>query len=309
MDIVVENLTKRYGVQKAVDNISFKVKTGEVLGFLGPNGAGKTTTMRAITTFLQADEGEIYVGNYSVNKESEKIRKSIGYLPEENPLYEEMPVLDYLRFVANVHQIANNKIDDKIINVISTCGLEKEKHKKIGELSKGYKQRVGLAQALIHSPEVLILDEPTVGLDPNQIKEIRELIKHIGKEKTVILSSHILAEVEATCDRILIINKGKIVADGSTEELRKQAQGKELIKVAIEEGELNTIYEALKALPGVAMVDILNKEKQEFEVQGDPNKQLAKAVFKLCVKNKWIITQLTPVETKLEDIFMELTTE
>jgi len=309
MDIVVENLTKRYGVQKAVDNISFKVKTGEVLGFLGPNGAGKTTTMRAITTFLQADEGEIYVGNYSVNKESEKIRKSIGYLPEENPLYEEMPVLDYLRFVANVHQIAKNKIDDKIINVISTCGLEKEKHKKIGELSKGYKQRVGLAQALIHSPEVLILDEPTVGLDPNQIKEIRELIKHIGKEKTVILSSHILAEVEATCDRILIINKGKIVADGSTEELRKQAQGKELIKVAIEEGELNTIYEALKALPGVAMVDILNKEKQEFEVQGDPNKQLAKAVFKLCVKNKWIITQLTPVETKLEDIFMELTTE
>jgi len=309
MDIVVENLTKRYGVQKAVDNISFKVKTGEVLGFLGPNGAGKTTTMRSITTFLQADEGEIYVGNYSVNKEPEKIRKSIGYLPEENPLYEEMPVLDYLRFVANVHQIPKNQVDDKIINVISTCGLEKEKHKKIGELSKGYKQRVGLAQALIHSPEVLILDEPTVGLDPNQIKEIRELIKHIGKEKTVILSSHILAEVEATCDRILIINKGKIVADGSTEELRNQAQGKELIKVAIEEGDFNTIYEALKTVPGVTMVDILDKEKQVFEVQGDPNRQLAKTVFKLCVKNKWVITQLTPIETKLEDIFMELTTE
>jgi ABC-2 type transport system ATP-binding protein len=309
MDIVVENLTKRYGTQKAVDNISFKVKTGEVLGFLGPNGAGKTTTMRSITTFLQADAGEIYVGNYSVNKEPEKIKKSIGYLPEENPLYEEMPVLDYLRFVANVHQIPKNEIDDKIINVVNTCGLESEKHKKIGELSKGYKQRVGLAQALIHSPEVLILDEPTVGLDPNQIKEIRELIKQIGKEKTVILSSHILAEVEATCDRILIINKGKIVADGSTEELRKQAQGKELIKVAIEEGELNTIYEGLKAVSGVTMVDILDKEKQVFEVQGDPDKQIAKAVFKLCVKNKWIITQLTPVETKLEDIFMELTTE
>ena len=309
MDIVVENLTKRYGVQKAVDNISFKVKTGEVLGFLGPNGAGKTTTMRSITTFLQADEGEIYVGNYSVNKEPEKIRKSIGYLPEENPLYEEMPVLDYLRFVANVHQIPKNQVDDKIINVINTCGLEKEKHKKIGELSKGYKQRVGLAQALIHGPEVLILDEPTVGLDPNQIKEIRELIKHIGKEKTVILSSHILAEVEATCDRILIINKGKIVADGSTEELRKQAQGKELVKVAIEEGKLNTIYEGLKAIPGVSMVDILDKENQVFEVQGDPEAQIAKAVFKLCVKNKWIITQLTPIETKLEDIFMELTTE
>lgn len=309
MDIVVENLTKKYGTQKAVDNISFKVKTGEVLGFLGPNGAGKTTTMRSITTFLHPDEGEIYVGNYSLSKDPEKIKKSIGYLPEENPLYEDMPVLDYLRFVANVHDISPNEIDDKIINVISTCGLEAEKHKKIGELSKGYKQRVGLAQALIHSPEVLILDEPTVGLDPNQIKEIRGLIKKIGQKKTVILSSHILAEVEATCDRIMIINKGKIVADGSTDDLRKQAQGKELIKVAVDDGDINTIYEGLKSIKGVEMVDILDKEKKVFEVQGDPEKQIAKAVFKLCVKNNWIITQLTPVETKLEDIFMELTTQ
>lgn len=309
MDIVVENLTKQYGMQKAVDNISFKVKTGEVLGFLGPNGAGKTTTMRAITTFLHPDGGEIFVGNHSVNKNPEKIKKSIGYLPEENPLYEDMPVLDYLRFVASIHEIPKNEIDDTIINVINTCGLEAEKHKKIAELSKGYKQRVGLAQALIHSPEVLILDEPTVGLDPNQIKEIRELIKKIGREKTVILSSHILAEVEATCDRILIINKGKIVADGSTEELRKQAQGKELIKVSIQEGEIDNIYEGLKTLPGVDMVDILDREKQVFEVQGDPEKNIAKSVFELCVKNKWVITQLTPIETKLEDIFMELTTE
>lgn len=309
MDIIVKNLTKKYGTQKAVDNISFKVKTGEVLGFLGPNGAGKTTTMRSITTFLHPDEGEIYVGNFSLSKDPEKIKRSIGYLPEENPLYEDMPVLDYLRFVANIHEIPANETDDKIINVISTCGLEAEKHKKIGELSKGYKQRVGLAQALIHSPDVLILDEPTVGLDPNQIKEIRGLIKTIGQEKTVILSSHILAEVEATCDRIMIINKGKIVADGSTDDLRKQAQGKELIKVAVDDGDINTVYEGLKSIKGVEMVDILDKEKRVFEVQGDPEEQIAKAVFKLCVKNDWIITQLTPIETKLEDIFMELTTQ
>jgi ABC-2 type transport system ATP-binding protein len=307
MDIVVENLTKKYGTQKAVDDISFTVKTGEILGFLGPNGAGKTTTMKAITTFLHPDKGSIYVGNYSIGKDQEDIKKSIGYLPENNPLYEDMPVIDYLRFVANLQNIPKNDVDDKIINVVNTCGLEAEKHKKINELSKGYKQRVGLAQALIHSPEVLILDEPTVGLDPNQIMEIRELIKRIGKEKTVILSSHILAEVEATCDRILIINKGKIVADGSTEELRKQAQGKELLRVAIDDGDTNSIYDGLKSIEGVALVDIIDKEKNIFEVQGDTGKHLPKAIFQLCVKNKWVITQLTPIETKLEDIFMELT--
>ena len=308
MDIVVENLTKKYGAQKAVDNISFKVKTGEILGFLGPNGAGKTTTMKAITTYLYPDRGSIYVGKYSIEKDQEKIKENIGFLPEDNPLYEDMPVLDYLRFVARLHNIPGNDIDDKIINVVNTCGLEAEKHKKINELSKGYRQRVGLAQALIHSPEVLILDEPTVGLDPNQIKEIRELIKQIGKEKTVILSSHILAEVEATCDRILIINKGKIVADGSTEELRKQAQGREILKVAIAGGEPNTVFKELKSADGVELVDILDKEKHVFEVQGDPAGKLPETIFNLCVKNGWVITQMTPIETKLEDIFMELTT-
>jgi ABC-2 type transport system ATP-binding protein len=308
MDIVVENLTKRYGAQKAVDNISFKVKTGEILGFLGPNGAGKTTTMKAITTYLYPDQGDVFVGNYSIHKDQEKIKENIGFLPEDNPLYEDMPVLDYLRFVANLHGIPRKDLDDKIINVVNTCGLEAEKHKKINELSKGYKQRVGLAQALIHSPEVLILDEPTVGLDPNQIKEIRELIKQIGKQKTVILSSHILAEVEATCDRILIINKGKIVADGSTEELRKQAQGREILKVTITEGDVNDIYAELKKLEGVELVDILDKDANILEVQGNPDKEIARSVFKLCVKKKWVITQLTPIETKLEDIFMELTT-
>ena len=308
MDIVVENLTKRYGDQIAVDNLSFKVKTGEILGFLGPNGAGKTTTMKAITAYLYPDSGTVHVGNYSLDKNPEEIKRNIGYLPESNPLYQDMPVIDYLRFVAEIQEIPRNEIDDRLLNVINSCGLEKEKHKKINELSKGYKQRVGLAQALIHSPEVLILDEPTVGLDPNQIKEIRELIKRIGKEKTVILSSHILAEVEATCDRILIINKGKIVADGSTEELRKQASGKEIYRVMVEDGEVNAVYEALKSIEGADMVDILDAGKKMFEVQGASGTRLAKAIFKVCVSNHWILMQLTPVETKLEDIFMELTT-
>ena len=236
MDIVVENLTKKYGAQRAVDDISFKVKTGEILGFLGPNGAGKTTTMKAITTYLTPNEGNIYVGDFSVNDKPEDVKKSIGYLPENNPLYSDMPVLDYLKFVAKLQGIEKSKIKGKLLEMIRITGLEGEKHKKINELSKGYKQRVGLAQALIHDPEVLILDEPTSGLDPNQIVEIRELIKKIGREKTVILSSHILAEVEATCDRILIINKGKIVADGTSKDLRKQSEGREILKIKIEGG-------------------------------------------------------------------------
>jgi len=308
MDIVVENLTKKYGSQKAVDDLSFKVKTGEILGFLGPNGAGKTTTMKAITGFLYPDIGQIFIGNYSVEKDQDEIKKKIGYLPESNPLYEDMYVIDYLRFAAKVQKIPKDDVDDKLLNVVQTCGIEKEKHKKISELSKGFKQRVGLAQALIHSPEVLILDEPTVGLDPNQIKEIRELIKRIGKEKTVILSSHILAEVEATCDRILIINKGKIVADGSTAELRNQAQGKEILKIKFDDGDVNAIYDGLAKIKGVHLVDIMDADKRMFEVQGNTDSELAKHIFNMCVKNRWVLTQLTPVETKLEDIFMELTT-
>ncbi|MEZ5149214.1 MAG: ATP-binding cassette domain-containing protein, partial [Bacteroidales bacterium] len=219
MDIVVDNLTKLYGPQRAVDGISFRVKTGEILGFLGPNGAGKTTTMKAITTYLNPTEGTVSVGQFNIHDNPDEVKRSIGYLPENNPLYTEMGLIDYLRFVAELQGIEKSKVNDRIREMIQVCGLEDEKHKKIGELSKGYKQRVGLAQALIHDPQVLILDEPTSGLDPNQIVEIRELIKKIGREKTVILSSHILAEVEATCDRILIINKGKIVADGTAREL------------------------------------------------------------------------------------------
>ena len=307
MDIVVENLTKKYGAQRAVDDISFRVKTGEILGFLGPNGAGKTTTMKAITTYLMPNEGNIYVGDFSVHEKPDEIKKNIGYLPENNPLYSDMPVIDYLKFVAELHGIEKSKIRDKILEMINVTGLEGEKHKKIGELSKGYKQRVGLAQALIHDPEVLILDEPTAGLDPNQIVEIRELIKKIGRKKTVILSSHILAEVEATCDRILIINKGKIVADGTSKDLRKQSEGREILKIRIEDGDKNKIFEALQKLETVGVADFIKNDDTAFEVQSKPELSSRKSIFGLCVKNKWVLTEMTPIETKLEDVFRELT--
>ena len=217
MSIVVNNLTKKFGTQRAVDNISFEVKTGEILGFLGPNGAGKTTTMKIITCFMAQNDGDVKVNDLSILEDQDEIKKLIGYLPENNPLYTDMPVLEYLEFVAELQNVPKNKISNRIAEMVNVCGLDVEKHKKIGELSKGYKQRVGLAQAMIHDPDILILDEPTSGLDPNQIVEIRKLIRKLGKQKTVILSTHILPEVEATCDRILIINNGKIVADGTAD--------------------------------------------------------------------------------------------
>jgi ABC-2 type transport system ATP-binding protein len=307
MDIIVEGLTKIYGTQRAVDNISFKVHTGEVLGFLGPNGAGKTTTMKAITSYLIPNKGDIHVGEFSVLDQPEEIKKRIGYLPENNPLYNDMPVVDYLRFVARIQGIDESRINGRILEMVKTCGLEGEKHKKIGELSKGYRQRVGLAQALIHDPEVLILDEPTAGLDPNQIIEIRDLIRAIGREKTVILSSHILAEVEATCDRILIINKGRIVADGTPENLRKKAQGQEMLKLTIDDGEKNEITAALQKLQGIEWVNPVGDNGIRFEIQSKPNVSSRRAIFDLCVKNKWALTEMVVVETKLEDIFHELT--
>lgn len=307
MNIVVKNFTKRYGDQKAVDDISFEVKTGEILGFLGPNGAGKTTTMKAITSYLAPSAGEIKVGDYSVTENPEEVKSCIGYLPETNPLYEDMPVLDYLAFCAEIQGVAKSEIQERVLKMVQICGLNVEKHKKIGELSKGYRQRVGLAQALIHDPKVLILDEPTTGLDPNQIVEIRELIKHIGKEKTVILSSHILAEVEATCDRIMIINKGRIVADGSPDELRKKAQGKEIIKISVEDADRNDVFNQLKTLPTVETVDILFDFPCSFEIQSKPEVSSRRSVFQVCKEKNWTLTELTLVETKLEDVFRELT--
>lgn len=308
MDITIENLTKRYGPQKAVNDLSFKVKTGEILGFLGPNGAGKSTTMKMITGYLGISEGDITIGGHSVKADPDITKKHIGYLPENNPLYLEMPVIDYLYFCAELQGLKKQMIPDRVREMILLCGLHAEKHKNIGELSKGYRQRVGLAQAMIHDPEILILDEPTTGLDPNQIIEIRKLIRNLGKEKTVILSTHILPEVEATCDRILIINKGKIVADGTADTLRQQAQGQEMLHITIEdEDDSNIIIPALQALPSVAMADYHGRQHNTFEVQSKPSQSSRRAIFQLCVERQWTLTEMTPLETKLEDIFRNLT--
>lgn len=306
MDIIIENLTKKYGTQKAVDNISLKVATGEILGFLGPNGAGKTTTMKMITNFIAPDEGKIFIGGKSLADKPEEIKRSIGYLSENNPLYHEMPVVDFLNFCAAIQGIEKVRIPLRVAEMIKITGLNPEKHKKIGELSKGYQQRVGLAQAIIHNPKILILDEPTSGLDPNQIAEIRKLIRELGREKTVILSTHILPEVEATCDRIFIINKGRIVADGTAETLRKQAQGSDILRVKIEDGEPNQIFKSLQAIKSVSMVEFTDRNLNRFDIHcaaGDVKRR----IFQLCVDNHWVLTEMTPFETKLEDIFRELT--
>ncbi len=308
MNITIRNLTKAYDTQKAVDDISFSVKTGEILGFLGPNGAGKTTTMKMITHYIAPTSGDVEIGGQSVQHMGNALKRHIGYLPELNPLYLEMPVIDYLAFCAALQGVSKTDIPGRIGEMIRTCGLNAEKHKRIGELSKGYRQRVGLAQAMIHDPEILILDEPTTGLDPNQIVEIRALIRELGKAKTVILSTHILPEVEATCDRILIINEGRIVADGTPATLRKQAQGQEVLQVQIEGAATEALRPALEDLPTVAQVDVLDAETHRFELQSLPEQSSRHALFHLCVERGWVLTELTPLETKLEDIFRDLTT-
>ncbi len=307
MNIKVEGLTKTYGPQKAVNNISFEVKPGEILGFLGPNGAGKTTTMKIITCYMAPTSGSAFVSNLSVLDQQEEVKKKIGYLPENNPLYTEMFVMEYLDFMAGLQGVPAAKVKDRVIEMVRVCGLNAEKHKRIGELSKGYRQRVGLAQAMIHDPEVLILDEPTTGLDPNQIVEIRRLIKSLGRHKTVILSTHILPEVEATCDRILIISGGRIVADGTPDTLRKQAQGQEVLKVTIEDADNNQLIGGLQALATVALVDPVTDKPGTFTIQSKPDATSRRAVFDLCVKNRWALTELTPLDAKLEDIFRDLT--
>ncbi|HJW30283.1 MAG TPA: ATP-binding cassette domain-containing protein [Saprospiraceae bacterium] len=304
MDILIEGLSKSYGLEKAVDNISFEVRTGEIVGFLGPNGAGKTTTMKMITQYLAPDAGNITIGGKPTSQYN--MRGSIGYLPEQNPLYDEMPVIDYLEFCGALQGIPKNQLAPRVREMVVMCGLNEEKHKKIGELSKGYRQRVGLAQAMIHDPAILILDEPTTGLDPNQRVEIRELIKRLGVHKSVILSTHILPEVEATCDRILIINKGKIVANGTPDSLRNQASGKSLLLVDIEGAPRPEIQNALKQLPTVSGIS-LSSDHKLLEVECADSQQTARAVYKLCVAKGWMLLQMSPVEARLEDIFRNVT--
>jgi ABC-2 type transport system ATP-binding protein len=307
MNITIQNLTKKYGPQRAVDNLSFEVKAGEILGFLGPNGAGKSTTMKMITGYIGIGSGHVQFGDKSLQEYGDDIKKHIGYLPENNPLYHDMPVMEYLEFCAALQGVPKEKIEERIRAMVKVCGLNAEKHKKIGELSKGYRQRVGLAQAMIHDPDILILDEPTTGLDPNQIVEIRKLIRELGREKTVILSTHILPEVEATCDRILIINKGKIVADGTADTLRKQASGQEIIKVRIEDGSADEILHLLRSMPTTDRIELVDKNLNRFEVQSKNGMSSKREIFNLCVQKGWILSELIPVETRLEDIFRNLT--
>lgn len=307
MDIVVSNLTKLYGSQRAVDDISFQVKTGEILGFLGPNGAGKTTTMKVLTAYMAPNAGNVQVGPYDLMEQSEAIKQHIGYLPENNPLYLEMPVLEYLSFVAEVQGVPKSDVPARLRLIVGKCGLDREKHKKIGELSKGYRQRAGLAQAMIHDPDILILDEPTTGLDPNQIVEIRNLIREIGQEKTVILSTHILPEVEATCDRILIINQGKIVADGTPETLRNRQQGQFVFNTLIKGGESGAMAKQLRALPQITGVEILPKQAGRFRITTNADMPFRESLFQYCVEQNWMLLELTPEAESLETIFRDLT--
>lgn len=309
--IKVENLTKSYGPTVAVDNISFNAYRGEILGFLGPNGAGKTTTMRMLTCYIGADNGTASVAGYDIMEDSLEVRKHIGYLPEDTPLYTDMGVIDYLNFIAEVRNIPKSNRKERIKEMVEVCGLEKVVQKDVNELSKGYRQRVGLAQALIHEPEILILDEPTTGLDPNQIVEVRELIKEAGREKTVILSTHILPEVSATCSRILIINEGKIVADGTAEELAGRAQGEEVIYAGIR-GNTEEIEEKLRLMPIVTDFSLKengNSDIHGYEIRTQKESNAAEEIFRLVASNGWSMNELRKETISLEDVFQKLTTE
>jgi len=306
--IEVSGLTKRFGHITAVDNISFKVAKGEVVGFLGPNGAGKSTTMRVLTCYLPADEGRCTVAGFDVLTESVEVRKRIGYLPENTPLYSEMSVEGFLRYIAEVRGIKGEDQKRKIDQMIQVCGIEPVVKMDISELSRGFRQRVGLAQAMIHDPEILIMDEPTSGLDPNQIIEIRELIKKLGKEKTVIISTHILSEAEATCSRMIIIDKGKLIADGSLEDVARLASGANVHRIKAR-GDKNVIERELGSLPGAAGFKLVGEEfgLLSYEIYGEPNRELCEEIFRTAVKSGFSLAELFHERRTLEDIFIQLT--
>lgn len=304
MSISVTNLSKHYGAQKAVNNISFKVNKGEIVGFLGPNGAGKSTTMKMITGYLAADAGEITVCDIPANEHNTETKKKIGYLPEANPLYMEMYVREYLAFIAGVHKITSAK--QRVEEVITTVGLNPEAHKKIGQLSKGYKQRVGLAAALVHNPEVLILDEPTSGLDPNQIVEIRNVIKSLATEKTILFSSHIMQEVEAICNRVIIINKGNIVADDLLINLQKRNNSSQQVTVAFKEA---VPADTLQRLKGADDIQHLNEQNggSGFAIQCQDAESIKKQLLQLSIEKNINIVSLQSEEQSLENVFRSLT--
>ncbi len=311
MSIRVENLTKYYGQQAAVKDISFEINTGQIVGFLGPNGAGKSTTMKMITTYLAQTEGKVFVDGLDTEEKAIEVRKKIGYLPEQNPLYLDMNVIDYLRFAAELESVPKGDIDSAIERVVDLCGLDEVRHKDIGELSKGFRQRVGLAQAMVHNPEVLILDEPTSGLDPNQIIEIRKLIKKLGKEKTLVLSTHIMQEVEATCDRVLIINKGEIVADGSPDSLQDKFRGQVEINLVLKKDSIDKdlIERALASISNVerARVQKVDDTTITFHVSAKKGSDVREEIFRKIVTMNLVLLEMNKEEKSLEDIFRQLT--
>ncbi len=299
MSIEVKNLSKFYGEQAAVNDISFSIKKGEIVGFLGPNGAGKSTTMKILTGFIPSTKGQVQICGMEVDVDALETRKKIGYLPENNPLYLDMYVREYLEFVGNIYKVPNLK--QRVNEMIQQVGLEVEQNKKIGMLSKGYRQRVGLAQAIIHDPEVLILDEPTTGLDPNQLVEIRELIKRIGKSKTVMLSTHIMQEVSAICDRVIIIKQGKIVADDKAEDLQFE-ENKQVVYVEFE-GDFSK--NQLKKMSGITTVE--NVGENSWLIESDNSLDLRKFMAQFAQKNNLLVLTLRKEEKTLEEVFKELT--
>lgn len=299
MSIIVNNITKLYGAQKALNDVSFTVNTGEIVGFLGPNGAGKSTMMKIITCYIPPTQGTVKVCGFDILDQALEVKKQIGYLPEHNPLYLDMYVKEFLEFVGGLYKVENVK--KRVAEMIELTGLQVEQKKKIGALSKGYRQRVGLAQAIIHDPKVLIMDEPTTGLDPNQLEEIRNLIKTLGKEKTVMLSTHIMQEVEAVCDKVIIINKGEIVANESTQNLQKNTN-KQLYTV---EFDAAVSKNSLKAIAGVKDVNQVSENIWQISTASDQD--IRKEIFDFAVQNKLSVLTLNKEEQKLEDIFKQLT--
>lgn len=300
MSISVRHITKLYGAQKALDDVSFEIGGSEVVGFLGPNGAGKSTMMKILTCFLPPTSGDASVCGFDIREASMDVRRNVGYLPEHNPLYTDMYVREYLAFTAGMYKLRNVK--EKVKEMIGTVGLEREQHKKIGALSKGYRQRVGLAQAMIHDPKVLILDEPTSGLDPNQLEEIRALIRHLGQERTVMLSTHIMQEVEAICDRVIIINKGRIVADDDAKHIRGLGGSRQAVLV---EFDGRARAEDLQALPGVLHVE--RGEGNAWTLTYDAEHDIRPTLFQFAVDKGLTVLTQQRVERDLESVFKELT--
>ena len=301
--IKVSGLTKDYGARRAINNLSFDAQQGEIVGFLGPNGAGKTTTMRILTGYMPPTDGEAIVAGFDVVEESIEVRKRVGYLPETVPLYNEMGVFDYLKFMGDLHHIP--QVDDRVDEVLEMVDMSDRASGYIGNLSKGMRQRIGLAQALLHRPEVLILDEPTIGLDPGQVVEVRQLIREIGKERTVLLSTHLLHEAQNICDRVLIINKGKIVAEDTTENLQARLVGAERVIVRVRGEADRELASAIKEIKGVRGVELKDDGVVEFEFAS--GKDLRPEVAKQVIKSGYDLLELRPLGMSLEEIFLELT--